>query len=103
MKIKRVLLLILVILLGIEIGYCVYLGRSSDIPTQQTDQTEQTEQTDAVIEATELEEISPPSAAEQETLAATEWIENEETDLPATELPTTTPTGYGTELPPDEF
>lgn len=116
MKVKKIVLVILVLLLVAEIGFCIRQEQLAGMPEQETKQPE------TVEEATETENLHSSDAAqeavpqdEQKTAAedeqgTVEQTEHAGTNPPATvpqetEIPGTVPAGssYGTMLPPDEF
>ena len=114
MKMKKVALIILVILLGLVIGFCIHLERTSEMSIQETELIDDASETTASVETAATE------AAETETQETVGPIESAVTNPPATnppatnppatnppanESPTTPPTspGFGTMLPDVEL
>lgn len=114
MKLKKAVLIILLVLLGVEVGYCIYRERMPQISVPETEQTDpvmevtestETEQTDPAMEgteSTETEKTEPTAeaAGATETVATDAAKEENQTGAEQTDPVATNPTA--TESQSDE-
>ena len=119
MKLKKAVLIILLVLLGVEVGYCIYRERMPQISVPETEQTDpamegtestETEKTEPTAEAAGATETVATDAAKEENQTGAEQTDPVATNPTATEsqsdeVPVTIPAGssYGTMLPDDEL